>query len=345
MGLLGNILEPNPQGGLLDLAMNLAVAGGSGAPTMAGLAQAGQATRQNMLQAREYQRRQELDAAQKKAIASFDDPELQRILQAVGPEGYTEILSTLLKGRMGFGTADVPADIQKYQFYKSLPDDKARQEFMSMMRAGQILDMGGFYAMRDPVSGQLIPLGAKGLDPGDEPSVRGAQTMASETAKARVEFDTAMGKKEIDANDSLALLGRARDALQDGPTGSGLGAARDVALGLFGITTNASDVAARLDIIAPILIGKVPRFEGPQSNADRQLYEAAAGRLNDRTLPVGTRLAALGEMERASKSNIETARRWRESMGTGGATSTPAPAGMPTLEQIRAERQRRQGAK
>lgn len=346
MGLLGSILEPNPQGGLLDFAMNLAQAGGSGAPTMAGLAQAGQATRQDMLQARQYQqdqqeyaRKKRLQDIQEKAISQITDADL-KTLAALDPTGQTvaEVMAAKLKGRYGYGSS-VPADIQKYEYYNNLPEDK-KPVFMNMIRAGQVLDMGGYYGVRDPNTNQIIPLGQKGLNPGEEPSVRGAQTAASETAKIGVEFNAAMGKKEIDANDSLAILSRAKDALQDGPTGSGLGAARDVALGLFGVSTNAGNAAARLDILAPILIGKVPRFEGPQSDADRRLYEAAAGRLNDRNLPVSTRLAALEEMERTAKSNIETARRWKEQAGHQPASAQPS-SGMPPADAIRAERERR----
>ena len=103
-------------------------------------------------------------------------------------------------------------------------------------------------------------------------------------------------------------------------TGSGIGAIRDNLLAFFGASTSGAQAAAALDPIADIVLKLVPRFEGPQSNADVQSYREAAGRLNDRTLPNATRLAAARELIRL----FETRRNEFQYNAEGG---TPAPTG------------------
>jgi hypothetical protein len=45
----------------------------------------------------------------------------------------------------------------------------------------------------------------------------------------------------------------------------------------------------------------IPRFEGPQSNADVKSYQTAAAQLANKTLPVATRRAAAVELLRITK--------------------------------------------
>lgn len=118
-GLLGRILEPNPNGGLLDFAMNLAQQGGAGAPTMAGLAGAGQATRQNMLQAREYQREQAQRLIKDKAISQITDEDLKMLAQ-LDPSG--ELVAQVMAARMkaSYGGENTP-DVQ--QLYRAAVED------------------------------------------------------------------------------------------------------------------------------------------------------------------------------------------------------------------------------
>lgn len=59
-----------------------------------------------------------------------------------------------------------------------------------------------------------------------------------------------------------------------------------------------SNADAQLEIISGALLQSVPRFEGPQSDADRIAYQKFAGDLANPSKTRGSRLKALDEMER-----------------------------------------------
>ena len=80
------------------------------------------------------------------------------------------------------------------------------------------------------------------------------------------------------------------------PTGSGIGAAYDAAAGLFGASPSGAAEADSLKTVAARLIGRTPRFEGPQSDKDVQLYKQAAGDSGNEKLPRERRLAAIRTM-------------------------------------------------
>jgi hypothetical protein len=65
----------------------------------------------------------------------------------------------------------------------------------------------------------------------------------------------------------------------------------------LGISTDMSKADAQLDLLAPKLTMLQPRFEGPQGVQDVKLYEAAAGRVADTSLPYEDRIAALGQLK------------------------------------------------
>ena len=84
-------------------------------------------------------------------------------------------------------------------------------------------------------------------------------------------------------------------------TSSGLGVVRDFALGTVGAAMDSAKVAQKLKMRAATLAGNMPRFEGPQSDADREYYQAMAGNIGDASLPVSIRLSAVDELERMYK--------------------------------------------
>ena len=63
------------------------------------------------------------------------------------------------------------------------------------------------------------------------------------------------------------------------------------------LSTPWSKADTQLGIDAAALLQSVPRFEGPQSDADRASYEKAAGNLAKPNIPRGDRIAALDEMK------------------------------------------------
>jgi hypothetical protein len=79
-------------------------------------------------------------------------------------------------------------------------------------------------------------------------------------------------------------------------TGSGIGTGVDKLAALIGASSTGAEAIAQLDLLTYPLVSNVPRFEGPQGVRDVELYERAAGRLNDSTQPVKVRLAALNAM-------------------------------------------------
>lgn len=124
------------------------------------------------------------------------------------------------------------------------------------------------------------------------------EARAVDTAKADVGRDSAAIKKVKSAGEMVAAVRRARELLNEGPTGSGGGEVIDKTAAFFGKSMQGADVAAKLDIVGGELLNNVPRMEGPQSDGDRIEYKIQAGRAADRSVPVKQRLAAMDEMER-----------------------------------------------
>lgn len=116
------------------------------------------------------------------------------------------------------------------------------------------------------------------------------ESSAEKTARLKLENETRIADKDF-AN-SLDAANAAKDLLPKA-TGSGFGAMRDKGAALFGTTTEGAQNAAKLKVIAGKLVAAVPKFSGPQSDKDVQLYREMAGQVGDDTLPYETRQAAL----------------------------------------------------
>jgi len=80
--------------------------------------------------------------------------------------------------------------------------------------------------------------------------------------------------------------------LIDQSTGSGAGRLTDIAAGFVGEATPGAIAIGKIAPIADLALKMVPRFEGPQSNADTRSYKEAAGQLADSTLPTKIRKEA-----------------------------------------------------
>jgi hypothetical protein len=93
-------------------------------------------------------------------------------------------------------------------------------------------------------------------------------------------------------------LGNDTEDLIKSATGSLLGAGRDLAASAVGITTDPAKANATLQMRAATLAGNMPRFEGPQSDADRAYYERMAGDLGNPTKTTTEKLMAFNELKR-----------------------------------------------
>jgi hypothetical protein len=123
-----------------------------------------------------------------------------------------------------------------------------------------------------------------------------AQTAAAKKlAEATAEREASRAKRSSDATEMLSVLDQAEKLLPSA-TGSRVGSLRDLAAGSVGVTTKGAAASSQLDILAAKLVAQVPRFEGPQSNIDVQMYQQAAGDLANRNKTSGERLAALRMM-------------------------------------------------
>jgi hypothetical protein len=80
--------------------------------------------------------------------------------------------------------------------------------------------------------------------------------------------------------------------LIDQSTGSGAGKLVDIGAGFVGRATPGAIAIGKIAPIADLVLKMVPRFEGPQSNADTKSYKEAAGQLADASLPTAIRKEA-----------------------------------------------------
>jgi len=100
------------------------------------------------------------------------------------------------------------------------------------------------------------------------------------------------GNPKENAAEVLKILEQV-DPLIGGSTASGLGNLVDTGMGFFGKSTGGADKAAQLRSLGGILVSKMPRMEGPQSDKDVALYKEMAGRIGDPTVPTSQKRAAV----------------------------------------------------
>ena len=104
------------------------------------------------------------------------------------------------------------------------------------------------------------------------PKGTGANAVLPEVAKAK------------DATDAMALLQQAAPLVR-GATGSGIGAGVDWLAGQVGKATSGAENIAQLKTIAGMLVSKMPKMTGPQSDKDVMLYKEMAGNIGDPSVP------------------------------------------------------------
>lgn len=163
------------------------------------------------------------------------------------------------------------------------------------------IDTGQAAVVIDPQTGRVTRTFAKGLEPGQDPNVIAAQESARQTAKAAAEAQAARTAKATQTQEnatSISSLASEAERLLPQASSGKAEAAMSAGKRMVGISDKKTQADAALDVIAGQLVGKVPRFEGPQSDADRLLYEKMAGRVGDPTVPYKDRLSALHTMQR-----------------------------------------------
>ena len=95
------------------------------------------------------------------------------------------------------------------------------------------------------------------------------------------------------------------DKLLDGATGSIVGRGVDYVGRFFGGATDGDIATAKLGTLGGQLVALMPKMSGPQSDKDVEMYKQMAGKLDDPTIPVEIRKAALGTIRELNNKYSE----------------------------------------
>ena len=95
------------------------------------------------------------------------------------------------------------------------------------------------------------------------------------------------------------------DKLLDDATGSGIGRLVDSGARIFGVATPGDIATAKLGTLGGQLVALMPKMSGPQSDKDVEMYKQMAGKLDDPTIPVEIRKAALGTIRELNNKYSE----------------------------------------
>tara|TARA_R110000868_G_scaffold131706_2_gene341975 strand:+ start:208 stop:1740 length:1533 start_codon:yes stop_codon:yes gene_type:complete len=115
--------------------------------------------------------------------------------------------------------------------------------------------------------------------------------------KPSATFEKTTAQRKQLSSDLTTAINELTEVTKDGglidqSTGSGAGRLVDIAA-RFGGKAMPGDIAiGKLQPVADLVLKMVPRFEGPQSNADTTSYKQAAAQLADPTLPAAIRKEA-----------------------------------------------------
>lgn len=118
-----------------------------------------------------------------------------------------------------------------------------------------------------------------------------AERLKLDKEKASKEPKAEAGKVK-DATEAIGLLDMA-DAIVEKATGSLGGAWWDKTLGAVGAATEGGKAAAQLKALEGMLVSKMPKMSGPQSDKDVLLYRQMAAQIGDETIPREQKKAAL----------------------------------------------------
>lgn len=155
------------------------------------------------------------------------------------------------------------------------------------------------YGQRRQIEAQTAPVIAGGerraqldveseIRPQLEASVEGAKATARQDAERKGGILKAISEEQ----EVGRILDMAQPLLAE-TTESLAGVAVDAAGKLVGLSNKGARAAAQLKTLEGALVLKMPRMEGPQSNADRDLYVQMAAQIGDATVPAEIRSSAV----------------------------------------------------
>ena len=146
-------------------------------------------------------------------------------------------------------------------------------------------------------------------------------------------------QKVQDARDVLDILKQSAPLINQS-TNSGLGNIIDQGASFFGTSTKGAQSAASLKALEGVIISKMPKMSGPQSDKDVLLYRQMAGQIGDPTLPAAQKKSAMNTIAQLQSkyAGVEY-----EPLDFGDAQMTPSQAlgGLPSQDAIAQELKRR----
>jgi hypothetical protein len=111
----------------------------------------------------------------------------------------------------------------------------------------------------------------------------------------------AEGTKRVnDATDVLGILNEVETLLPKA-TNSYIGTGVDLAARAVGSSTEGAKATGQLKALQGLLVSKMPKMSGPQSDKDVQLYREMAGQVGDPTIPADVRQAAVDTIRKINE--------------------------------------------
>lgn len=238
------------------------------------------------------------------------DTDLAGIAEQLTPETkQAYYMQKLLPDMMrGYGY-QAPASQREYEYYKNLSPEQQAQ-YLGLKR--NIAGEGGIVRETGNID-TLRGYGQAGAQKtGMEQTAKNVSDLnykpeiAKETTKQE-----AIGKKEgseavnvITASQTNEIIQEAKKILPQATSGifqRGVSGSASLA----GISTSMDQADRQLQILGGKLTSSVPRFEGPQSNYDVEMYKKMAGDIANPNVPYKSRLAALGEIEKLNNKYMK----------------------------------------
>ena len=177
------------------------------------------------------------------------------------------------------------------------PGDRAQATSYLQRLEGQIASTGkpliGPGAGATPAAPLVTAGNVVELSPAQQAQNDANRAAMVDRAKAGVVREGAAAATTRQMSQMQEAASLANKLLDEGPTGSGVGAMADRVGNFVGQPIKGAAQAAQLKALGGWLVANVPRMEGPQSDRDVANYSIMAGQVGDETLPPATRKAAL----------------------------------------------------
>lgn len=274
-------------------------------PQQIGPGQVMGATQQGLLQGRQQDTREKFGKKVRETgyAGLFDDPESLALMAEMDPEGFMEGVMAMQVAQnryKGLGDLRTPMTVKEWEYFNGLsPEDQ--RKFLIMKRADKVVNTGADQQRIPQLPGMPPEVVAENtLKPGEEPRVRGEQARAAGREGEIGKAEGVRAAQGVDQKEVLKLTEGIEDTIKRS-TGGGFASAIDSVARFFSLATPGAVAAAELKPLQGALLRYVPRMEGPQSDADREVYIDATGRIADTGYTVEERLAALDTVKRIAR--------------------------------------------